>query len=353
MAAASFVPSLKPAAVHAAAHAREGSLGLQAEQPPCIQRAALVQTPGSCAGLLRDGLGLVPASAALCAGVAARSARRRRRGHKLVTNAIKASLISKLRERAARPAPPLKEAPGGLESMSSALPPGSEPPELCARAHKLIEEKPELLDGVDSHTDLEFLPMTEDDAADLSDLQLEFFPTASYPGGVQRCVELLTHPDVVSIKACLPGDETKAPVGFFQAAGSRAGIEFCTPDSTVQKLRQEVTIKQMVPFDTKDRRELAYILSVGVIYDLRKRGLARELLRRGVDQLKQLAADAPGGTGLRYVALDLVDYNKAAMKCYESFGFKRIHEQAEAYAGIGRRTHSSFLYTLDCQEEQN
>merc|ERR1740130_902605 len=172
-------------------------------------------------------------------------------------------MIEKLRKRAEREAPPLQERKNA-EFISSALPPDSDVPEFCARVHKLLEERPELLSAVNSAADMQYFPLTEQDAEDLAELQLELFPAASYPGGAARCAEILSEPGVVALKACFPGDESRCLAGLFMAAGSRAAIEFCTPDSTLSTLRENMTVPRRIPFDTKERRELAYILSVGV-----------------------------------------------------------------------------------------
>lgn len=249
-------------------------------------------------------------------------------------------LIAKLRKKASRPAPPLNDVGVGSD-VSSALPPGSPAPEIRARIHAALNEKPELLEAVASATELNYMDMGPDDAADLADLQGEWFPEACYPDGAPWCAALLADPGVVAIKATLPDDPERMPAGIFVALGTRSAIEKFTSNATVETLRQELTIPRYIPWDNPTRRELGYVLSVGVVGELRKRGVAAELLRQGLERLQ---SEAPNG--VRAVALDLADYNAAAMRCYEAAGFRKLKEKPEAYSGVGRRTYSSFLYGL-------
>lgn len=249
------------------------------------------------------------------------------------------SMISKLRQKANRPKPVLPDLEAaGL--MSSALPPGADSPELRARIHDLLREHPEMLAKVEKASDLEYTPMTLADARDLADLQAEWFPEESYPEGEPWCARLLAHEGVVAFKASFPSDPDKLTAGIVVALGTRGAIEEFTEASTVETLRKEITIPRYMPFDAPTRRTLGYVLSVGVVGELRRRGIAAELLRRGLAELRAQEED------LRAVALDLADYNTAAIRCYEAAGFQRLMEQPEAYAGMGRRTHSSLLYAL-------
>ncbi|CAJ1374550.1 unnamed protein product [Effrenium voratum] len=260
-------------------------------------------------------------------------------------------LINKLRAKSGRAKPELQQAEAAL---SSALPPGSTAPALRARCHELLKSNPEMLKAVSSASDFRISVMTEEDAQDLADLQEEWFPKESCRGGAPWCKELLAHEGVLAFKATLPQDETSAPVGALVALASRAAIEEFGGEATVDNLRKELTIPKFIPWDSPDRRSLGYVLSLGSVGEVRRRGLGGALLRRALAELKQSAGPAPlnllgkgpKDTALHVVALHLADYNRVARACYEGLGFEMIKEEPESYAGVGRRTHSSLLYAL-------
>lgn len=250
-------------------------------------------------------------------------------------------LLSKLREKSARPRPELSggSSTEALALMSSAVPPGCKAPDLCSRVHGILEENPNMLEGVTSSTQLRYELMSVDDAQDLADLQAEWYPPESYPEGLPWCEKLLVDPGVVALKAMLPG-QCDVAVGVVVALASKSAIKEYTDPSTIDVIRNELTKPRCIPWDTDERRELAYIQSVGVIGELRKRGIAKELLQRSLAKLQATSPD------LRAVALDLASYNQAAIRCYEALGFKRLLERPEAYSGDGRRTHSALFYAL-------
>lgn len=259
-------------------------------------------------------------------------------------------LINKLRAKGNRAKPELLQVDPAL--ASSALPPGSTAPELKARIHALLEGRPELLERMSTASDLHISAMTPDDAQDLADLQEEWFPKESCRGGAPWCAGLLAHEGVLAFKATLPEDETSAPVGIVVALSNKAAIEEFGGEATVDILRSELTIPKYIPWDSPDRRELGYVLSLGIVGELRRRGLGNALLQRSLAELRSAAKASntflgeQKDTALRAVALHLADYNRVARACYEQAGFEMIKEEPDSYAGVGRRTHSSLLYTL-------
>ncbi|CAK9116499.1 unnamed protein product [Durusdinium trenchii] len=237
--------------------------------------------------------------------------------------------------------------------LSSALPPGSTAPALKARSHALLEARPELLKDVSSASDLKLSAMRAEDAQDLADLQEEWFPKESCRGGAPWCAELLSHEGVLAFKATIPQDETQAPVGIIVALATKQAIEELGGEATVDILRSQLTIPKYIPWDSPERRELGYVLSLGTIGELRRRGLGNALLQRALAELRAAAKASPSflgeetkDTALRAVALHLADYNRVARTCYERAGFKMIKEEPDCYAGVGRRMHSSLLYAL-------
>eukprot|EP00927_Polykrikos_kofoidii_P051725 TRINITY_DN45518_c0_g1_i1.p1 TRINITY_DN45518_c0_g1~~TRINITY_DN45518_c0_g1_i1.p1 ORF type:complete len:368 (-),score=40.65 TRINITY_DN45518_c0_g1_i1:62-1165(-) len=83
---------------------------------------------------------------------------------------------------------------------------------------------------------------------------------------------------------------------------------------------------------------LAYILTLGVVDEFRRRGLARELLRRLVmhvdDHMSHIQA----------VYLHVVTYNDAAIRLYESMHFHRI-AQFNSFYFLHGKYYDSFLYS--------
>jgi len=263
-------------------------------------------------------------------------------------------LVDKLRAKGKRAKPQLLQVDGPVP-LSSALPPGSTAPELRARAHRLIEGQPDLLDTVTKSSDFLLVPMQPEDAQDLADLQEEWFPKESCRGGEPWCAQLLRHPGVLAFKATIPQDETAAPVGIVVALASREAIEEFAGKDTADMLRVDVARPKYIAWDSADGRELGYVLSLGSLGELRRRGLASALLRRAMSALRTAAKPREelfGGTGgpkdtsLRAVALHLAGYNRVARACYERAGFELLKEEPDCYAGAGREKHSSLLYAL-------
>jgi len=259
-------------------------------------------------------------------------------------------LINKLRAKGSRAKPELMQVDPSL--LSSALPPGATAPELRARIHALLKSQPELLEGVSSASDLQLSAMTPEDAQDLADLQEEWFPKESCRGGTPWCAELLAHEGVVAFKATIPEEESSAPVGIVVALSNKAAIEEFGGEATVDILRSELTIPKYIPWDSPERQELGYVLSLGIVGELRRRGLGNALLQRALAELRFRAKAEKNflgeqkDTALRAVALHLADYNRIARACYEQAGFQMIKEEPDSYAGVGRRMHSSLLYCL-------
>lgn len=82
---------------------------------------------------------------------------------------------------------------------------------------------------------------------------------------------------------------------------------------------------------------LAYILTLGVADNFRRRGLASELLRRAVDHITD---DMPY---VQAIYLHVVTYNEAAIHLYESMKFLRVGHFPSFYYLHGQ-PYDSFLY---------
>merc|ERR550532_469644 len=96
------------------------------------------------------------------------------------------------------------------------------------------------------------------------------------------------------------------------------------------------------PLGTADEAgagSLAYILTLGVADGFRRRGLARELLRRAVAHVNRSLPH------VQAVYLHVVTYNSAAIHLYESMKFLRIGQFPSFYFLHGQ-PYDSFLYAL-------
>lgn len=212
-------------------------------------------------------------------------------------------------------------------------------PQNRARVHNFFKDNPTGVKSSDGNSEIIYGSMSPSDARDLDDLQSEWFPAECYPDGIPWCEKLLGHPGVIAVKAMMRSDATEAAAGAIVVLASRSAIETFTSISTVDDLQRHLTTPRSISWSEEpDTRELAYVISFGVVGELRRRGVASELLRRAMDQVQ---ADAPQQP---VVALDLIEYNEAAIQCYERAGFVRVKEKPEAYPGIGRRFYSSYLY---------
>merc|ERR1711879_769325 len=84
---------------------------------------------------------------------------------------------------------------------------------------------------------------------------------------------------------------------------------------------------------------LAYILTLGVVDGYRRKGLARELLRRSIEHVRR---NMPF---VQAVYLHVVTYNDAAIQLYESMKFLRIAHFQQFYQLHGK-PYDSYLYAV-------
>jgi RimJ/RimL family protein N-acetyltransferase len=80
----------------------------------------------------------------------------------------------------------------------------------------------------------------------------------------------------------------------------------------------------------------AYILTLGVVDGYRRRGLARELLRRSIEHYEE-------DKTVKLVYLHVIPYNIAAIRLYERYGFERLQELSDFYR-IGQTMYDAYLY---------
>jgi len=67
-----------------------------------------------------------------------------------------------------------------------------------------------------------------------------------------------------------------------------------------------------------------YILSIGVIDELRQKGLATVLMSKLLDIAKE-------DKSVKYLYLDVIEYNKSAIRFYEKIGFQKVMTRDSYY----------------------
>ena len=91
-------------------------------------------------------------------------------------------------------------------------------------------------------------------------------------------------------------------------------------------------------FRAEECSRVMYVLTLGSATRYRRRGIAKELLRRCV-----LRAEAEAGCGAVY--LHVITYNDAAIEFYERNDFSRLREIADYYR-IDGASHACYVYAL-------
>merc|ERR1712060_120590 len=87
------------------------------------------------------------------------------------------------------------------------------------------------------------------------------------------------------------------------------------------------------------------ILTLGVADDFRRRGLAKELLRKASGYVRQYFPQ------VQAIYLHVITYNEAAIRLYESVDFVRLKHYTEFYSLQGQ-PYDSFLYALYLNTDQ-
>ncbi|CAD7939967.1 unnamed protein product [Amoebophrya sp. A25] len=90
---------------------------------------------------------------------------------------------------------------------------------------------------------------------------------------------------------------------------------------------------------------IAYILTLGVIDEMRRRGLGRRLLLEIIHQLPSFKYQSLCVHSPRALALHVIPYNKAALRLYEGMGFIRLDEVQDFYILHGVR-YAAYVYAF-------
>lgn len=239
--------------------------------------------------------------------------------------------------------PPLEDPP---RSTSSAMPDPKSPcvPRLTAEVHQRLEAALELQRL--SASDLQYRPLSAEDMKECRALHTEWFPLsydeAFYNASVSG--------DIYTLSAALP---STAPAGASEEE-SRDILGIITVSTKCEHHGEDIEnvlggpCSALCPstegervLQRRDRHggAVAYILTLGVIDGFRRRGLAKELLRRSVAHIDGNMPD------VHAVYLHVVTYNQPAIELYESMEFVRIANFPDFYHLHGK-PYDSYLYAL-------
>eukprot|EP01070_Trichotokara_eunicae_P003918 Trichotokara_eunicae@DN3649_c0_g1_i1.p1 len=100
-----------------------------------------------------------------------------------------------------------------------------------------------------------------------------------------------------------------------------------------------------VPYTEEQRTCLTYILTLGVIDELRGRGIASSLVRQTIEAYRDM------NPTMKAVYLHVITYNTAAIKLYEKVGFRKLNEYTSFY-NFGGQEFNSFLYVFYYDEHK-
>lgn len=213
--------------------------------------------------------------------------------------------------------------PPAVLSTSSALPstmPATSIPTLSAKVHsKLV---PERLDHLTSD-DLVFRPLRTEDLEQLKLLHKEWFPLnyddAFFDSSVKG--------NVYSLAACIP-DDLDCMLGLITVS------THCHHHSS------DISRVLNGSCDTlcRDGTPVAYILTLGVVDEFRRRGLARKLIQETIQDLTK------NNPSVHVLTLHVVTYNEAAIELYKSLGFIEATRYVEYYDLGDKQVYDSLLF---------
>jgi len=240
-------------------------------------------------------------------------------------------------------------------STSSAMPDLSSPdvPRLRARVHQRLSV--EQYASIPLHA-LSFRPLQACDFDEMVALHKEWFPVNYDDNFYNKCVS----GELVSLVATYPsnGDSEEDILGMITLSLSCEHHR----DHIVDVLGTDCATACHSPYCnvwTQSRYasapeqcscggsvgSLVYVLTLGVADGFRRKGLARELLRRSIAYVQGYLPQ------VQAIYLHVITYNQAAIRLYESVDFVRLKHYTEFYSLQGQ-PYDSFLYALYLNTDQ-
>lgn len=241
--------------------------------------------------------------------------------------------------------------PQGPRSGSSAMPDPNSPnvPRLQARVHQHLSAADSAQIPLSA---LRFRPLEERDFEEMVALHTEWFPVSYDDGFYQKSVQgelfslVATHSTVWAEGGSTgAGEENLLGIITMSTFCEHHGedIQHVLGDSCsalCSRCRSECNEgNEEEGTGRMGGGSLAYILTLGVADGFRRRGLAKELLRRSIDHVN---SNMPK---VQAVYLHVVTYNAAAIQLYESMRFARLSHFPSFYLLHGSY-YDSYLYAL-------
>lgn len=195
-------------------------------------------------------------------------------------------------------------------------------PPLAAAVHSQLTE--EEISSFDVQSSVVFRNgVLPHELEEIQRLHTEWFPV-EYNEEFFRSIT--TDPDVLTIVAELRHPRATKIVGL-----ATVGIR--------RKERRFNADGDLLPFlgSSEEKSGIAYIFTLGVVDELRQRGLASALLGACVRQIEITDPFCP------VVFLHVIEYNKAAMKLYLKNGFKEFKTEPQFYR-LGETWYSGVMF---------
>lgn len=212
-----------------------------------------------------------------------------------------------------------------IDRLSHSFPPGySENNKYLARVHMLFEEMDESFD----ETKVYYRPISgQSELEEVRLLHKEWFPP-QYPDDFYQ--------------ALLRNKTYKALLCLYDAIISKQKHTLILGCITYEYRQADYEILRFSLSDFFSDKLSVYILTFGVINEVRKKGIGTKLL-------KTLISEVSKDYNVKYVYLDVVEYNDQGIRCYENNGFLRVFTKREHYDIFDKQydAHVYCYYTND------
>lgn len=191
-------------------------------------------------------------------------------------------------------------------------------PPLSATIHRTLTA--EEIESFDVPNSVTLRNVTGSDLKEIRALHAEWFPV-SYNEDFYKSI---SSGEYLTIVASLTGDPSRI-VGLITVAVNRNESQFNHSGELLEFLGH-----------SSDKDTIAYILTLGVVDELRGKGLAKALLEKAMVQVR--CSDE----NCKVVFLHVIQYNMPAMRLYEKCGFKNFKIEPSFYR-IGDDWYSGIL----------
>lgn len=209
------------------------------------------------------------------------------------------------------------------DRLSQAYPPGyKENNKYSAKVHSLLAKLSEPIDP----NKIEFKGIEyEWEANELKELHREWFPVR-YPDSFFRDLYRKRYHTLLAVyRTKLPGEKQKSVL----ILGSIT-YETREPDTSILGF----SLTQLCDDDTQG----LYIMTLGVVNEVRKTGIAGKLLQQVINIVR-------ANSSVKYVYLDVISYNHSAIRFYQKNGFVFVACKTKYYELFGN-SYDAHVYSL-------